>query len=225
MYRGQLALFLAIAAVAIPVDIATAIAGEWAADPADGERQVLYLLMTIVQLAFTLVVSAAIVTVAAAHLQGRQATFADAYANALDRFSTLWWASLRVVLHVLLFAITIVGIPWAIQRFVRWLFVEQTVVLEGMSAKDSLAGSADVVIGQWWQTLGPAFVVWLLVFVPNIVVTAAVWSMPVAVGGPIGAIVATVTTPFLAIGMTLLFFDLKARKERAAITPDGLVLA
>jgi hypothetical protein len=225
MYRGRLGFFLAIAAVAIPVDIATAVVGEWAADPADGERQVLFLLMTVVQLAFTLLVSAAIVTAAAAQTLGRDATFADAYAHALDRFSTLWWASLRVLFHVLLFAITIVGIPWAVQRFVRWLFVEQTVVLEGVNTKDALARSANVVIGQWWQALGLAFVVWLLVVIPNIVGTAAIWGVPVAVGGPIGAIVTAVTTPFLAIGMTLLYFDLKARKEREITADPGIVSA
>jgi len=225
MYRGRFGFFLAIAAVAIPVDIATAAVDEWASDPADGERQTLFLLMTVVQLAFTLLVSAAIVTAAAAQARGGEATFADAYANALDRFSTLWWASFRVLFHVFLFAITIIGIPWAVQRFVRWLFVEQTAVLEGVNTKDALARSADVVIGRWWQTLGLAFVVWLVVFVPNILVTAAVWGVPVAVGGPIGAIVAAVTAPVFAIGMTLLYFDLQAHKAPETTVPQGLAPA
>lgn len=223
MYTGHFALFFALSAVTIPVDIATSALAIWALDPTNSEGQVFWVLMTIVQYAFALLASAAIVSAAAKDLGGQPIGFAAAYANALDRFGTLWWSSLRVVFHVLLYAVTIIGIPWAIQRLVRWFFVEQTVVIEGMNAKDSLSGSAAAVLGNWWETFGSMIVLVLLVLIPTGVTTAAFWAAPPLVSVPVGAAVTAVSTPFLAIGFTLLYFDLKARKGRAE--SDGLTPA
>lgn len=214
MYRGHFLLFFLISAVTIPVDIAAAAAANWSADPADSKREVLLLLVSVVQYAFTLLATAAIVAAVAGQVRGQTIGVTEAYARALDRFSTLWWASLRAVIHVVLFAVTVIGIPWAIQRLVRWYFIEQAVVVEGMSSKESLSSSATVVKGHWWETFGSVIVLVLLVLIPAGVTTAAFWAAPPLVSVPASATVTAITTPFFAIGLTLLYFELKGRNER-----------
>jgi hypothetical protein len=165
------------------------------------------------QIAVNLLASAAIISAIVDIEGGRAPDFARAYDAAFARFWTLVLAVLRATFHVLLFAITIVGLPWAVQRAVRWVFVEQAVMLGGLAPKESLSHSAETVIGSWWRTLG----VWLLIsvtaFVPALIVGAAFALAPVAVSSTATAVIDALALPFLVLALTLLYFDLRARKE------------
>ena len=61
------------------------------------------------------------------------------------------WTSLRNLIIVVLLFITIIGIPWGINRSVRWLFGGQAAILTGTRGKEALAQSSDAVKGNWWQ--------------------------------------------------------------------------
>ncbi len=55
---------------------------------------------------------------------------------------------------VLLLTITVVGIPIAIHRFIRWSLFAEACMLDDLSATDSLRRSSVLVRGRWWRTLG-----------------------------------------------------------------------
>ena len=49
--------------------------------------------------------------------------------------------------------ITIVGAPFAINKFVAWSFVKQEVLFHDRGFRDAFHGSADLVRGRWWHTV------------------------------------------------------------------------
>jgi hypothetical protein len=137
----------------------------------------------------------------------------QAYGEATERFATLWGALWRIVFHVILFGVTIIGIPWAIQRAVRWMFFVQTIVMTGATAKDALSSSASIVVGYWWPALTIAVILWIVAAVPGSLVGVLMWTGPAVVATMVGPFVTAFTQPFLIIGLTLLYFELRDRKH------------
>jgi hypothetical protein len=100
---------------------------------------------------------------------------------------------------------------------VRWYFVPQTVVLEEARGPSALTASGRVVEGFWWRAFGIVLLANLAASIPSVVLVTpfatiahstdrAVWSL-------VGQISAeTVSTPFVALVSTLLYFDLRARR-------------
>ena len=105
---------------------------------------------------------------------------------------------------------------------VRWYFVPQAVVIEGERGPAALGRSNQIVQGFWWRTFGLVVLINLAAAIPALVFTApftaiaastdrAIWSM-------IGTICSEcVTTPFVALFSTLLYYDLLARRTAAAM--------
>ena len=122
-----------------------------------------------------------------------------------------------------LFFITIIGIPWAIQRLVRWLFVQQTIMLENATPEEALSRSASVVIGSWWRTAGIWLLISLLGGIPVVITRLTLVFAPIAVSSTASAIGDALALPFVVIATTMLYFDLKSRKEVATTpqTPPG----
>jgi hypothetical protein len=199
-----------IAALVIPAGIAIAAFQTAVNDPA---VVILALILGLLQAVANLLATAGLIAALADIDAGRPVDFSRAYDLAFSRFWSLAGALLRVAFHVALFAITIVGIPWAIQRGIRWLFVEQAVILDSTSAKAALNYSADAVIGSWWRTLGVAIIISVIGVVPSLLTTGVVAFAPVLVSGTINAAVNALVLPFIVTAMTLLYLDLKARKE------------
>lgn len=99
---------------------------------------------------------------------------------------------------------------------VRWYFVPQTVVIEGARGTDALARSFRLVQGRWWRTFGLVALANLSILIPGLLLlvpfTAIAESTDRALWEVIGSIVATsITTPFVALYSTLLYYDLTAR--------------
>ncbi len=114
-------------------------------------------------------------------------------------------AQLLAGLAVFGMAITIIGIPFAIYFGIRWIFIWQAVMVEGVGARDALSRSSEAVKGDWWRVLGIAIVVGIIVWVISFVLQ----FIP-TVGATIGAIL---STPIGIIGATLLYYDLRVRKQ------------
>jgi len=211
LYSRHFAAFFSIAAIVIPLGIASGIFQARIRDD-NIERAMIGLLLP-VQLAVDALASAAFICALIEIESGRVPEFGAAYDGAFGRIASLIGSLLRVAFHVLLFAITIVGLPWAIQRIIRWLFVEQAVMLEGATAKDSLRISAGAVEGQWWRTLGCWLVIWLIAVLPVAVASGVARLTPILVGSIVSATAAALILPFFITAQTLLYFDLKLRKE------------
>jgi hypothetical protein len=100
---------------------------------------------------------------------------------------------------------------------VRWFFVPQTVVIERARGPAALTRSGEVVQGFWWRTFGLVLLANLAVAIPGLLLitpfTALAESSDRAVWALVGSAVTTsVTTPFVALYATLLYYDLCARK-------------
>jgi hypothetical protein len=104
---------------------------------------------------------------------------------------------------------------------VRWYFVPQTVVIEGVRGPAALTRSSQIVQGFWWRTFGLVLLANLAIAIPGFLLltpfTAIAASSDQAVWALVGTILTTsVTTPFVALYSTLLYYDLLARRTPTA---------
>lgn len=207
---------LAIAAVLIPLNLAEVGVLESIDDP---EAAFVQLVLAPLDLVVSILVSAALVAGLVDVDAGGKAGFTQAYSQALEHLWILLAASLRAFFHVFLFAITIIGIPWAIQRIVRWLFVVQAVMLDGTTGKEALSQSANAVEGSWWRALGISALVGVMVGVTPLVLTVPLSFASTLLSGTIGTFLNVLLFPFGVAAATLLYLDLKTRKESHALSP------
>jgi hypothetical protein len=100
---------------------------------------------------------------------------------------------------------------------VRWYFVPQSVVIEGVRGTQALARSGMLVTGFWWRTFGLVLLANVLIAIPAFILltpfTAVAESADRAIWALVGTAVTTsVTAPFVALYSTLLYYDLLARR-------------
>jgi hypothetical protein len=97
-------------------------------------------------------------------------------------------------------------------------------LLERIGPVDALRRSFRLVRGRWWPTAGALVVGYLLIGILGALVTAVIMVIPSLVAdgntlvGALGAVVggtvgSVLTTPYSAAVVTLLYFDLRVRKE------------
>jgi len=106
---------------------------------------------------------------------------------------------------IILSLLIILGIVAMVYLGVRWTFILQAVLLEGCSPIAAFSRSSTLVKGSWWRVLGIMLVVYIIV-----TAISAILGMIPLVGSIIGGLIAT---PIGIIGATLLYYDLRVRKE------------
>lgn len=106
----------------------------------------------------------------------------------------------------------------------RWAFSTQAIVLEGANGPHGMGRSWHLVHGSFWRVLFTLFVLWLLVYILTVVpsfviqfaVTLVAQGSPVlstAASGIASAIVSVLISPIQYAVMTILYYDLRIRKE------------
>ena len=171
-------------------------------------------------LAGQLATGACFKAVAQAYL-GERTTWRDSLGFALRRFrSILWIVILGGFLTLLGFLLLIVPGVYLAVAFAVALPVLMT---EGVRGRKALGRSRSLVKGRWWRTAILLLVAGLLVSIVGGAITAAVSALTFAspdepvvvflVGALSGTVAALVTTPFSAAYHTVLYFDLRVRKE------------
>ena len=148
----------------------------------------------------------------------------ESLVSGFEAFTPLFLAVLLAALGIAVGLVLLV-VP-GIYLAVRWFFVPQAVVLDGGRGTGALSRSSKVVEGFWWRTFGLVIMVNLAALLPGIVLaapfTAIASSTDRAVWAMVGTICAeSVTTPFVALFSTFLYYDLRAR--RAGTVPHGTV--
>jgi hypothetical protein len=99
-------------------------------------------------------------------------------------FKDLFWACLRSAAIVVGLAITVLGIPWAIMRAVKWCLIIQAVVLGGSNRENALDASARLVGGRgWWRVFWTLAAFGLLIGIPILLVSLVAR----AIGGALAA--------------------------------------
>ena len=152
-------------------------------------------------------------------LAGRNVDVMDCYGRALSVLLPLLGATVIVSLALIgsiILMLVLIGIPLFFYVLVIWFFAVQAVVIEYKSTLDALKRSQELVKGNWWRVFGIGVVLILLgiaLLIPAIIASVIVgFASAVLANVALGVAVALVT-PVLYIGSTLLYIDLRVRKE------------
>jgi hypothetical protein len=161
------------------------------------------------------IVAAAVIVFVRELAQGRAIGFADSYRGTWARFRRVVSAQLLATAATLLLAATVIGLPFAIWKYVSWGFVQQEVLFTDKSIRESFRGSSELVRGRWWHTLRVAGFLWAvgLVTGPLLGFALIFTAFPLVLINVIGSVVFALLIPYVAVGRTLLYFDLQARAE------------
>ncbi|HUU88486.1 MAG TPA: hypothetical protein VMX17_12145 [Candidatus Glassbacteria bacterium] len=143
----------------------------------------------------------------------RSISVGNAFRYAVEKLCIAVRANAVKLLFVFGLTITIVGIPFAIYNFFAWSFIYHAIVIEGLRGPmELLKRSEKLIEGYWWRTIGFVFVFTAIATIISFVFR----NIPMA--GFIGGIL---TIPIMVIGVELLYFDIRIRKE--GYTFDKLV--
>jgi hypothetical protein len=158
---------------------------------------------------FASVIATAAVAVILSEIDsGRQILAGQAYRRVLGRIGPLTKGMVTELGMALALTITVVGIPFAIRRFIRWSLYAEACMLDDLSATDSLARSSQLVTQRWWRTFGfTAFIDVLAILSGLLLLTDHSLNFI----NLAAALVYTFTVPYAAIQLTLYYFDLEAR--------------
>jgi len=163
------------------------------------------------------VIAAVVITGVREVSESGRASFVGAYRGMWQRFRRVVGAQLLVTLALILMAITVIGIPFAAWKYVGWLFVQQQILFEDKPLRAAFRGSSDLVRGRWWYTLRVAAVFAFIGLTagPLLGFTLIFANISLLLINAIGALVFALLVPYIAIGSTLLYFDLQAEPAPA----------
>ena len=115
-------------------------------------------------------------------------------------------------------ALTVVGIPFAIRQFVRYQFVTPVTITEGLSGREALARSSELVRGRWWWTALTLVVFGALAFALNsalqLILLFALSGVPLWAYLSLAFLVVGVVVPLLATPPILLYGDAASGRGR-----------
>jgi hypothetical protein len=152
------------------------------------------------------------------HLEeGDELGLRSSYRAIYQRLWRVVGVELLVEILVILMFFTIVGIPFGIYFYIAWQFVQQEILFKNSSIRESLKGSHALVRGHWWRTLVVAGILFVLGVVvgPVLGFFLIFANLSAVLVNLIGSVVFALLIPYIAIGRTLLYFDLEAREAEA----------
>ena len=134
-------------------------------------------------------------------------------------------AQLLATLGVLLLALTVIGLPFALWKLVGWSFVQQEVIFTDKSFRESFRGSSELVRGRWFRTARVILIFYVISIAAGPILTFALifTALPLIWINVIGSLVFALLIPFVAIGETFLYFDLSVREEEEPVEAAALV--
>lgn len=105
-----------------------------------------------------------------------------------------------------------------IYLYVRWYVTAQSIVAEGRGPIEGMGRSGELVRDNWWRVFGISIVISLIGGIFSAVLGFPIGGLAAALdSGPLlvlGTIVSdAVVLSFVALGATMVFFDLRARRE------------
>jgi hypothetical protein len=109
---------------------------------------------------------------------------------------------------VFLLALSVIGLPWAVDRSVRWAFVPHAVILDDIAPADAAAASAAAVQGQWWRTAGTELALALIGAAPGpLLGIALLVTMDAGVDfvNAISSVFYAAVLPFSILGSAILY--------------------
>lgn len=167
-------------------------------------------------------VTAMVIHALLAVADGRRPQPGAAITSGLEAFRPIFVAVLIGAAGVFLGFIALI-IP-GIWLFVRWYFAPQAVVVDGRRGVNALERSAELVSGSWWRVFGVLVFATIAVGIPGTIIqlpfNALASSADSSALALLGQMLASaLTAPFEALMLTLLYFDLLARRSLPAMVP------
>jgi hypothetical protein len=161
------------------------------------------------------VVAAAAISCVRLLEDGKDAGFADSYRAMARRFWRVVWGQILAALAVVVMLLSVIGIPFAIWKYIDWQFVQQEILFEDRRLRDAFRASSAVVRGHWWRTVRIAGFFWLIGIVagPMLVFALVFTTLSPIWIDLLGSLVFALLVPYVAVGRTLLYFDLEARRD------------
>lgn len=123
-------------------------------------------------------------------------------------------AGIRPLLTVVLAQLTVIGLPWAIDRAVRWGFVPHAVVLDDTPPEIAPTRSMTTVRGRWWRTAATMLVFTILAAAPGPllgIVLMVTMSAAIEEINVMSSFLYAVLLPFSILGSAVLY---RQRQER-----------
>ena len=174
-------------------------------------------LSILVSIAVSFLVTGAVAQALSARYLGKPMTVTQAY-DLLGMRTVLTLVGVAFLSAILIFVGFIFIIVPGVYIAVRFTFASQAAVLERHSVTDSLRRSWSLVEGNWWRVFGIVAAVDLLVLFLEFLVSGLVGAI---VGSALGtglsvAVIGILLQPIQAMALTLLYYDLRIRKETGA---------
>lgn len=181
--------------------------------------------MLVVSIFLSILASGATVYAVADKKLGRSIRVGECYRRAWRRAMVLTAAFVlyglalfgAVILSLVLIGIpslVLIGIPMSVYVAVVWFFADEAIVIEGRGLS-ALGRSADLVSKNWWRVFG-ILVVYVVILFAGMVTSGFVLINPF-LATIWAATVGTVLTPVVLIGRTLVYLDLRVRKENYSL--------
>jgi hypothetical protein len=153
---------------------------------------------------------------------GRPTSARESLRFAAERLGATLWLSILVVVGVI--AGTLAFVVPGIWLMIAWSVAIPAMLVEGKRGAKALGRSLELVRGRWWATLGRLLVAYILVSVvtaaasfalllPALVIVDDTSFGALVLEHAANLLVSLVTTPFIAAVTTLVYFDLRVRKE------------
>ena len=145
---------------------------------------------------------------------GLRASFRAIY----ERLWRVVGGQLLATVLVVAMIFTVIGIPFGIYFYVAWQLVQQEILFKDSSIREALKGSHVLVRGHFWRTVLVAGFLSLLGVVtgPVLGFFLIFANLSAVLVNLIGSVVFALLIPYIAIGRTLLYFDLGARESEGA---------
>ncbi|MYB48720.1 MAG: hypothetical protein F4X72_05545 [Dehalococcoidia bacterium] len=154
----------------------------------------------------------------ARHFLGSPVLVRRSYEYAWARFPKLLGSFLLVLLILIVpgvLSVFIIGIPLLVFAVVALLFVTHAVAIEQQGPTDALKRSWNVVQGNWWRTFGLLAGITLAIIGATLIIfLPAGRFLPPALVVLLSTAFSTVVTPIATIAITVLYFDIRVRKEQ-----------
>ncbi len=147
--------------------------------------------------------------------QGKESGVREDYREIWGKLWRVVGAQLLVYLFLALMVVTVIGIPFAAYFYVAWQFVQQEILFEDRSIRESLRGSHARVRGHWLRALVVTAILAVIAVVigPVLGFFLIFLNLSAVLVNLIASVIYGLVLPYVALGRTLLYLDLCSREE------------